>query len=126
MQQSTTTWQRKVGGAKAEASEESVATVVLVRGENMEGQAQWAYALIPADNYMAFREAEAAGAYDLAAYGTVVASGNGAEPPEDVRAAMAEEYGCNPAFEQEMEAALAEAAAQLPDISALMDDSGKE
>lgn len=97
------------------AATETVATVVLVQGEGQQGEAQWAYALIPSDRFMAFRMAEQAGAYNLADFGTIVCSGTGAEPPQDVRERMAEEYGCNPDFESQMEEALAEAIADLPE-----------
>lgn len=92
-----------------------MATVVLVQGEDAQGQPQWAYALIPAERFLAFRMAEEAGEYDLGAFGTVVCHGAGAEPPQEVRERMAAEYGCNPDFEAQMEQALAEAIEQLPE-----------
>lgn len=121
----SSTWRHKVGrpaSPSGQRAEESVATIVLVRGEDLDGNPQWAYALVPADRYMAFKQAEEAGEYDLAEYGEVLHMGPGAEPPEDIRRLMAEEYGCNPAFEEELEAMLMEVMEQLPDIASLFDD----
>lgn len=119
-----TKWQKRLGRnsgpQSADAEESSVATVVLVRGEDMEGQPQWAYALIPADSFLAFRMAEAEGNYNLAEFGTVIHHGPGDMPPEDIQQQMAEEYGCNPKFEEELEAMLIEALEQLPDLDKLV------
>lgn len=127
MTKNSTSWQNKVArsGAAEPQTEETMATIVLVRGEDMQGQPQWAYALIPADNYMAFREAEAAGAYQLAEYGEVLHMGQGAEPPDALKRQMAEEYGCNPHFEDEMQALLSEAFEHMPDLSSLLDDDAQ-
>lgn len=114
------TWLEKLG--KTPQAEESIATVVLVRGEGAQGQPQWAYALIPAEQFLAFREAEAAGAYDLAEFGTVLHSGAGENPPDELVQRMAEEYGCDADFERHMAEALDSAAEDLPDLSAWLDD----
>lgn len=109
-------WRNRFARPQAVSStEETVATVVLVQGEDRHGSPQWAYALIPADRFMAFRMAEEAGNYDLAEYGTIVCSGKGLEPPQETREQMAAEYGCNPDFEAQLERALAEAIDQLPE-----------
>lgn len=68
----------------------------------MEGQPQWAYALIPADNYLAFRQAESQGNYHLAEFGTVLHFGPGENPPEEIVREMAENYEANPNFEEEL------------------------
>lgn len=114
------TWLEKLG--KTPQAEESIATVVLVRGESGQGQPQWAYALIPAEQFLAFREAEAVGAYDLAEYGTVLHSGAGENPPPELVKRMAEEYGCDADFERHMAEALDAAAEDLPDLSTWLDD----
>lgn len=124
MKNHSPTWQSKVSRSAAPGSQhdETIATIVLVRGEDMEGQPQWAYALVSADRYMEFKQAEEAGEYNLADYGEVLHIGPGSEPPEDIRRQMADEYGCNPNFEEEMEAMLLEVMEQLPDLSTLLGD----
>lgn len=95
--------------------EEAVATVVFIQGEDAQGEPQWAYALIPADQFLAFRLAEEAGNYAVDDYGTVVNYGKGHEPPPEIQQEMAEKYQCNPNFEVELEAALSEVLEQLPE-----------
>lgn len=84
-----------------------------ITGEDMEGRPQWAYALIHADKYLEFKAAEEKGNYKLSDYGEVLHFGPGAEPPEEVRKEMAEKYGCNEQFEDELEAMFEEALEQL-------------
>lgn len=111
-------WQQKFAKFHPSAMEEGegVQTLVLVRGKDMQGAAQWAYALIPADNYLPFRLAESEGAYRLADFGQVLHYGAGENPPEDITRQMAEEYGANAHFEEELremiEQALEEASKQ--------------
>lgn len=95
--------------SEREPLEESMATIALVRGKDAHDAPQWAYALIPADRYMAFRMAEAEGNYNLSEFGTVVHFGAGEQPPEDIQQEMAETYGCDPEFEAQMERQLSEA-----------------
>lgn len=77
-------------------------SLVLVRGKDMHGAPQWAYALIPADNYLPFKLAESEGAYRLADFGQVLHYGQGETPPQDITRQMAEEYGANANFEEEL------------------------
>lgn len=104
-------WQQKFTKAQtADAQDNTVYTLVLVTGEDGEGKPQWAYALIPADNYLHFKLAEQRGEYNLGDYGRVVHYGAGEAPPEDVRQEMIDTYGANPEFEAELQKVLEEAA----------------
>src|SRR5262245_3045997 len=84
--------------------DEDVGILVLVQGTLPDGSAHYAYASVPPSRYMAFKEAEAKGNYDLAQFGNILAHGKGKEPPADVRARMEQEYGANHRFEEELEA----------------------
>lgn len=56
----------------------------LVRGKD-KGRAAWHFVMIDEGNTNAFREQVASGNVDVANYGTVLYSGWGADPPDDIR-----------------------------------------
>lgn len=66
--------------------------VFLVRGADSTGRPAWYFVLVDPAKRAAFRKAFS-GTLELNAYGRVLASGYGADPPGDVRARMATEYG---------------------------------
>lgn len=66
--------------------------VFLVRGNDSTGRAAWYFLLVDPAKKAAFRKA-ATGQLELNAYGRVVASGYGNDPPSDVRERMKTEYG---------------------------------
>lgn len=88
--------------AIAEEFVETLCVVVLVQGVLEHGQPHYVYARIPKDRYLAFKHAEAAGNYDIRAYGEVLAHGEGLEPPESVRTQIHEQYGTHHLFEEEL------------------------
>lgn len=90
-----------------------MAILVLVSGTLKNGQPHYAYASIPPSRYQAFKQAEADGDYDLAAYGTILAHGEGATPPEAVKRDMEKTHGANHYFEDQLEAMLKRAQAQI-------------
>jgi hypothetical protein len=102
-------WQQKFSKSPSESDDGDLQNVVLVRGKDMQAEPQWAYALIPADNYLAFRQAESEGNYSLADFGEVLHFGAGENPPEDIAKEMAENYGADPKFEEELLAVMDEA-----------------
>lgn len=75
---------------------------LLVTGERAGGQPFWAYVAMPPSRIAAFKRAEAAGGYDLAAFGRIIEHGSGDRPPLSVRNRMARDYGCDDAFEQRL------------------------
>lgn len=85
-----------------------VGILVLVSGTLPDGSPHYAYASIPPSKYMAFKEAEAAGNYDLARFGKILAHGEGKDPPPDVVRQMADEHGASLTFEEDFEKFLAE------------------
>lgn len=85
-----------------------VGILVLVQGTLPDGSAYYAYASIPPSKYMAFKEAEAKGHYDLAQFGKILAHGKGTEPPPEVVKQMAEEHGASHTFEEDFEKWVAE------------------
>ena len=109
----TQNWQQRFSKTPS-PDEAGVQSLVLVRGKDMQGAPQWAYALIPADNYLPFKLAESEGAYRLADFGQVLHYGSGDNPPEDITRQMAEEYGANAHFEEELRVMLE---AAIEDIS---------
>ena len=64
----------------------------LVRGNDSTGRAAWYFVLVDPAKKTAFRKAST-GQLELNAYGRIVASGYGADPPTDVRDRMKTEYG---------------------------------
>ncbi len=96
--------------------DEDVGILVLVQGTLPDGKSHYAYASIPPSKYMAFKEAEAAGNYDLADFGKILAHGEGVEPPSDVVKRMADEHGASHTFEEDFEAWLAEIGRAVTDV----------
>jgi hypothetical protein len=66
--------------------------VFFVRGNDATGVAAWYFVLVEPAKRVAFRKA-LAGQVQLTAYGRIIASGYGADPPADVRERMRTEYG---------------------------------
>jgi hypothetical protein len=58
--------------------------------------------MIPPENFLNFRLAEAQGNYNVADYGKVLSFGVGEAPPEDVIKEMAEKYDADPDFEKKI------------------------
>lgn len=82
----------------------------------MEGNPQWAYAEIPADKFVAFKQAEAQGNYRLQDFGTILACGPGETPPESVQQEMADNYGCDMNFEEDLEEMFGDMMMQLAEM----------
>lgn len=92
--------------AMLEQIDQEMQLLLLVTGELPDGSAHYAYASIPPSKYQAFKEAEAKGNYDLAAFGKILAHGAGQVPPPEVQAQMEEEYGADHMFEEQLETLL--------------------
>ena len=68
--------------------------ILLVRGENPDGGAIYAYVAVRADKLESFMEAQQSGVFYPEDYGVIIESGEG-EPTEEIRKKMEEEYGFN-------------------------------
>jgi hypothetical protein len=66
--------------------------VFLVRGNDSTGRPAWYFVLVDPAKKAAFRKAFT-GQVELNAYGRILASGYGTDPPADVRERMKTEYG---------------------------------
>lgn len=98
-------WRDKVSTpqqAISDTENEPPAVILLIKGEDTEGRLQWAYAKIPAPNYMPFKLAEEKGNYNVAEFGEILRFGRGKEPPEEIRREMNEQYGCDENFEDSL------------------------
>lgn len=73
---------------------EKTVCVLLVRGENTEGEKMYAYMAVRADKLESFIEAQKSGTFYPEDYGVVIESGMG-EPSEEVKQKMTTEYGFN-------------------------------
>lgn len=73
---------------------EKTVCVLLVRGEDQEGQSIYAYVGVRADKLKPFMDAQAKGLFYPEEFGVVVESGVG-EPDAEVRARMERDYGFN-------------------------------
>ncbi len=73
---------------------EKTVCVLLVRGENPEGERIFAYMGVRADKLESFIEAQKNGTFYPEDYGIVIESGVG-EPSEEVKQKMTKEYGFN-------------------------------
>ncbi|AMV29540.1 hypothetical protein VT84_34415 [Gemmata sp. SH-PL17] len=71
---------------------ERATNVFLVRGNDSTGRAAWYFLLVDPAKRTAFQRASS-GELELNAYGRVIASGYGTDPPADVSARMKTEYG---------------------------------
>ena len=76
--------------------------LVLVKGRSASGEAQYAYVAIASEKYDAFLRAQAAGAYDLSKFGTILCYGSGLEPPIEVQTQMEEKYGASHTFQKQL------------------------
>ena len=97
------------------AVDDAMNVLVLVSGTLTDGQSHYAYASIPLSKYEPFKQAEAAGNYDLAQFGKILEHGEGREPPEDVKKRMAEDYGVNHYFESDLQDIMARFNAEVKD-----------
>lgn len=66
--------------------------ILLVRGENPDGGAIFAYVAVRADRLQEFMEAQKSGVFYPEDYGVIIESGEG-EPSEEIRNKMESEYG---------------------------------
>jgi hypothetical protein len=66
--------------------------VFLVRGNDSTGHPAWYFVLVDPAKRTAFRKAFS-GQLQLNAFGRILASGYGTDPPDDVRERMKTEYG---------------------------------
>ncbi len=73
---------------------EKTVCVLLVRGEDPDGQPIYAYVGVRADKLQAFMEAQNSGLFYPEEHGVVIESGTGV-PDADVRARMERDYGFN-------------------------------
>ena len=73
---------------------EKTVCVLLVRGEDPDGQPIYAYVAVRADKLEEFMSAQQSGIFYPEEYGIIVESGSG-EPTDDVKARMETEYGFN-------------------------------
>ncbi len=84
--------------SKLSASEQIIAEktvcILLVRGENPDGQPIYAYVAVRADKLESFMEAQKSGMFYPEDFGVIVEAGEG-EPSEEIRKKMETEYGFN-------------------------------
>lgn len=73
---------------------EKTVCVLLVRGENPDGQPIFAYVAVRADKLEEFMAAQKSGLFYPEEYGVIIESGEG-EPSAEVREKMEREYGFN-------------------------------
>lgn len=76
--------------------------LVLVTGRLADGSEHFAYASIPPSRYLAFKEAEAKGNYDLGKFGKILHHGAGKEPSAETKKEMEDKFGVNHQFEEEL------------------------
>jgi hypothetical protein len=92
--------------------DEDVQILTLVQGTLADGGAHYAYVSIPPSKYMAFKQAEAKGNYNLRDFGKVLHHAKG-KPSAEVQKQMAEQYGADHRFEEEINAMVAKMQAAL-------------
>ncbi len=73
---------------------EKTVCVLLVRGENPDGERIFAYLAVRADKLESFIEAQKSGTFYPEDYGIIIEAGTG-EPSEEVKEKMTKEYGFN-------------------------------
>jgi hypothetical protein len=88
----TTTSERPARSYTDRVRRERANNVFLVRGNDSTGRPAWYFVLVDPAKKAAFRKAFT-GQVELNAYGRIIASGYGTDPPADVRERMTTEYG---------------------------------
>ena len=73
---------------------EKTICILLVRGENADGQKIYAYVAIRADKMQEFMEAQKSGVFFPEEHGIIIEAGEG-EPSDEIKAKMTQEYGFN-------------------------------
>ncbi len=73
---------------------ERIALILLVRGENPDGEAIYAYVGIPGDRLQEFMAAQDSGTFYPEDYGVIIEAGEG-EPSEEVRRRMETKWNFN-------------------------------
>lgn len=73
---------------------EKTVCVLLVRGEDPDGQPIYAYVAVRADRLEEFMAAQKSGIFYPEEYGIIVEAGSG-EPTDEIKARMETEYGFN-------------------------------
>ncbi len=73
---------------------EKTVCVLLVRGENLEGERIFAYMAVRADKLESFIEAQKSSTFYPEDYGIIIESGVG-EPSAEIKEKMTKEYGFN-------------------------------
>ena len=76
--------------------------IILCRGKDAENSPIWAYLCIKPSMASAFKAARERGGFDIADYGTILESGDGEEPPANIKRRMERDYGVNHMFEQQL------------------------
>lgn len=76
--------------------------MVLCRGVGSNGKPCWAYLCIKPSMAKAFKDAREKGPFDIEDYGSIIESGEGIEPPANVKRRMEVEYGMNHHYEDEL------------------------
>lgn len=76
--------------------------MVLCKGLDEQKRPIWAYICIKPGMALAFKTARERGNIDISEYGSVLESGSGEEPPEEVKLRMERDYGMNHRFEAEL------------------------
>ena len=74
--------------------QEKTVTILLVRGENPDGEGIYAYVAVRADRLEEFMAAQQTGTFYPEDYGVIIEAGEG-EPSAEVRRKMEEEYSFN-------------------------------
>lgn len=91
--------------------DEQLKLLLLVTGALKDGTRHYAYVSMQLSRYPAFRQAEAAGNYNLAEFGEIVAHGEGNAPPASVKSEIEAAYAATHLFEPQLQDLLG--AAQL-------------
>jgi hypothetical protein len=85
--------EERLSAAKRIIAEKTV-TILLVRGENPDGEPIYAYVAVRADKLQEFMAAQQDGTFYPEDYGVIIEAGEG-EPSDEVRHTMETEYGFN-------------------------------
>ena len=84
--------------------------MVLTQGTTQEGEAFWAYLCIKPSMAKSFAEARMRGGFMLEEYGTIIESGLGAAPPDNIRQKMQTQFGMRDDYEAILERVIEEMA----------------
>ena len=76
--------------------------ITFITGKKPDSSHYWAYLAIPTENFTLYQAAAEYGDFNLEDYATVIAFGDGQQPPEDIKQTIYNKYKLDDEFEDNL------------------------